>query len=425
MSAKAKKIDDCAMLFEIEVPKETLDKAFLEVYIEISKVANIPGFRPGKAPRELVEKHYAKDADAEVLKRVIGESYRMALKEHGVSPIGLPEISEVVFQRGKQLTFKAHIETRPKLNLKDYKGIKVEKRIVAIKDEDVDKTLQSLRERSAKYVAVEDRPAGMGDYVVSDLECFVDGKPIHQKRKNLWLFLDNEAVVPGLPAGIVGMKPGEERDIEVKLPENYPDKTAAAKFAKYHVCAREIKSRRLPDADDGFAKDLGRDNLEDLRKAINSELSARASVNAQIDMENRLLKTLADDNAFKVPKGLVKRQVELMVEDAKRRLVEKGFKKEDLDKKDKEFEEKFKDDAARQVRLLFILDEIARGENIDVSEKEIEEAYRTIAAETGKTETEVKEYYEKEGLIDSLAQRLREGKTIKFLIEKAEVVEKK
>lgn len=421
VKTKAKTAAECTTLFEIEIPKETIDKAFEEVYDEISKVANIPGFRIGKAPKDIVRKRHVNEAKEEVLKRLIPEAYKKALTQANINPIAMPEISEISFEEGKPLSFKAKVETRPSFKLKDYKGIKVERKKATIKNEDVDKTLENLRGLNAKYTAVEDRPVQTGDDVVSALECFVDGKPIHKKRENLWLHVDKDSFLPALSDGMVGMKKGEERDIDVVLPDKYPVKTAAGKPARYHVKAKEIKSRALPDLDDAFAKDLGKDTLENLKKEIRDELERRMNLNIEIEMENQLLKKLMDDNIFQVPPSLVKRQIDLMVEDAKTRLMEKGFKREDLDKKDNEFREKFKDDAPRQVRLLFVLDEIARIEKISASDGDLENAYKSISGQTGEKTEKIKDYYEKKDLIDSLKDKLREEKTTRFLLDNAEI----
>jgi len=424
MKAKRNNIEECTTLFDIEVPKEDIAKAFDEVYSEIIKVANISGFRTGKAPKELVVKHYSKNAKEEVLKRLIPEAYRVALEEHGINPIGLPEISEVNFDEDKILSFKARVDTRPKFKIKAYRGIKISKKKISVTAEEIGKALENLREISATYITVEDRAVQMGDYVVSDMECFVESKPVHKKRENLWLYVDKDSLVPGLSEHMVGMKKGDEKDIELTMPEKYPDKNVAGKSARYHIVAKDIKVRKLPELNDEFAKGLSKDNLEELKKEIQKELEYRAQVNAEIEAENELLNKLSDENEFQVPSSFVKRQLEYMVEDAKKHLVEKGFKKEDLDKKDGELKEKFKNDAVRRVRLLFILDEIAKAESIDVSEEDVNSAYKSVSAQTGKDEATVKDYYEKEELVDSLKDKIRETKTIKFLLDNAQITEK-
>ncbi len=422
--SKAKSIDECSTLLEIEASKEIIDKAFDEVYDEIVKVANIPGFRVGKAPKNMVKISYAKAAKEEVLKRLVPEGYKKALLEHGITPVGMPEISDLVFEEDKPLTFKARVEVRPKFKLKNYKGLSLSKKKAAVTDEDINNALKSLQDMHAKYISPEDRPVKMGDYVVSDLECTVDGKPIHKKRENLWLVMEKESFIPGLADKMTGLKKGESVDIDAKLPDKYPDPKFAGKEAKYHVLAKEIKERKLPDIDDELAKDLGKASLEELKAEISKELQARAISMSDIDVENQMLGKIIDDNVFSVPASFVARQLNHMVEDAKRKLLERGFGKEDLDKKDQEFKDKYKDDAEKQIRLLFILDEIAGKEKIEVSDEDIKEAYKTMAAQSGKTEDVVKAYYEKDNLIDSLRDKLREVKTIKYLLDNSKIIEK-
>ena len=424
MKFKAKSVEECSTLFEIEVSPQMIGRAFDEVYKDMAKVANIPGFRVGKAPVDMVKLHYAKDAKDEVLKRLIPEAYRQAVKEHNIDPVSLPDISDVSFEEDKPLSFKARVDTRPKFKLKEYKGIAIEKKKVVITDDDINKTLENLREVSAKYIAVEDRNVKADDYVVTDLECFSDGKPVHKKRESLWLTIDKDSFMTGLTEQMIGMKKGEERDIDVTLPEKYPDKNLAGKKVRYHVLVKEIKERKLPNVDDEFAKDIGRENVADLKKEVAREMEERAKANAEVEVENALLKKLVDEHSFKVPQSFITRQLELMVSDAKRRLEEKGFKKEDLDKRDKEFVDKFKGDAERQVRLLFILDAVATAEKIDVADKDLAEAYKNIAAQAGKTEAFVKDYYEREELVDNLCDKIREGKTVRFLLDNAKITEK-
>jgi len=423
VKTKAKELEECSTLFEIEVPKETVDQAFEKVYSEMTKVASIPGFRPGKAPKELVKKRYSKEAKKEVINHLIPDAYQKAVEEHKIDPIGYPDITDLVFEAGKAMSFKAKIDTRPKFKLKNYKGIEVEKKKTAVKDEDVDKALDNLRQYSAKYVAVEDRPARMDDYVVSDLDCLVDAKPAHKKRENLWLYIEKGSIMSGLTEKMIGMNKSEERDIEVELPKEYPDKNIAGKSAMYHVKVKEIKVRSLPNIDDEFAKDLGKENLADLKKEVAKELENKMRSDNEIAAENQLLNKIIDDNNFAVPSALVKKQIQMMSENAKVRLLEKGFKKEDLDKKDGELEERFKDDALKQVRLLFILDRIAKDEGVKADEKDLEDAYKSISIRSGKSEKEVKDHYEKEGLVDSLLERIREEKTISFLLKSAVIKE--
>jgi len=422
--SKVKKMEDCVACLDIEVSKDTIENAFEEVYDELVKVVTIPGFRTGKAPKDLVKKQYAKDAREEVLKRLIPDAYRKAVEEHKITPVGMPDISDLKFDEGKLLSFKARIDTRPEFKLKNYKALKLERKKVDVKAEDIDKTIESLRGVHAKYTDADDRPVAMGDYVIADMDCLVDGKPFHKKRENVWLSVDKESFIPGLGEKLVGMKKLEERDIESALPDKYPDKALAGKKAVYHVKINGIKVRELPNLDDEFAKDLGKENLSALKEEVAKELESRMKASSEIDLENQLLKKLMDDNNFAVPATFVKRQTDFMVENSKRRLEEKGFKREELDKKDDEFRAKCKDDAVRQVRLLFILDEIARAENIEADESDLQNSYNSIAIQANTTAEEVKKHYEKEEMVDNLLEKIREEKTIDFLLKNAEITEK-
>ena len=264
----------------------------------------------------------------------------------------------------------------------------------------------------------------MDDYVVSDLDCLVDAKPAHKKRENLWLYIDKGSIMSGLTEKMIGMNKNEERDIEVELSKEYPDKNIAGKKAMYHIKVKEIKVRSLPSVDDEFAKDLGKENLADMKKEVAKELENKMRSDNEIATENQLLNKIIDDNTFAVPSALVKKQAHMMSENAKARLLEKGFKKEDLDKKDSELEERFKADALRQVRLLFILNRIAKDEDIKADEKDLEDAYKSISIRSGKSEKEVKDHYEKEDLVDNLLEKIKEEKTIAFLLKNAEIKEK-
>jgi trigger factor len=236
--------------------------------------------------------------------------------------------------------------------------------------------------------------------------------------------LEKDSLVPGLAEKMVGMNKGEERDIETTVPEKYPDKAIAGKFAKYHIKAKEIKRRELPDLNDEFAKIFGKENMAGLKQDISKELEARAKADTEIDAENQVLNKVIDDNTFAVPSGFVSRQLEFMVEDAKRHLMEKGFKREDLDKKDGELKDRFKNEAARKVRLLFVLDDIARAEKIETADKDLDDAYKAISAQSQKSEEEVRAYYKKEDLVEDLKDKIREGKVIQFLLKSAEITEK-
>src|SRR3989338_530982 len=317
---KINRKESCQALFEIEVSREDIDRSLEEIYDEFVKIADIPGFRVGKAPRDLVKKRHRKAAEEEALKRLISKAYSMTLNEHKVHPISMPEITDVVFEEGKPLSFKAKVDTRPEVKLKDYKRIKIEKKKEELKEEDAEKTLENMRALNAKYIAAEDRPLAMGDYAVCDIECSVDGKPLHKRLENRWFAIEKDEPNPELIEKITGMKKLEERDCEGTLSDKYPNKNVAGKKAVYHVKLKEVKVKQLPDLDDEFAKDLGKDSLEALKNDIREELRTHIKRRIEQDMELQLLTALVGENTFSVPRSFVDAELSHLVEDAKAKL---------------------------------------------------------------------------------------------------------
>jgi len=424
MKSRIKHIEECTKLFRIEVPREVVDRIVEEVYNEIKKVAKIPGFRPGNAPRDLLEKHYSGDADEQALKRLVPESYKKALQEHKLIPVSSPHVFNVDFQKGKPLTFEAKVETRPNIKLKNYKAIKVGKRRISVSEDELKHALLKVREMQAKYNDVPG-PVKRGDYAVSEVEAFADGEPISKKNNNMWILAEKEASLLGMGEELIGLVKGEMKEIEAKLPDSYPDKKYAGRLAKFKVLVKEVKERALPELDDAFAKSIQLDSVDALKKEIESQLFARKQNNLNIDMKNQILDKLLRENKFSVPSGIVERQKEVLAKRLEAELLQKGLPKEDAEKKIKELDEKLISDAGSKVRIYFILDDIAAKENIDINEKDIEERLKLIASSTGQPVQEVKKYYEKENLTGGLAEELKEAKTLDFLLKEAQVTETK
>lgn len=411
-------------ILQIEIPPDLVEKVAEEVYQEIKRFAKIPGFRVGSAPQDLLEKHYSKDAKAEILKKLIPQGYKTAIETHKVVPIGLPSIFNISFEKGKPLTFEAEVDIRPNIKLRNYKGIKVKKKRISLSQQELDDAFSRLRDVYAKYSDVA-RPVRKGDYAVCDVEAFVEGKPITKKNNNMWVLADKEASLLGMGEELVGLTKGQAREIETKLPESYPDKKYAGKLAKFKVLVNEVKEKRLPALDDAFARDLKADNLEALKKEIESGLFKRKENALKIDMENQILEKLLKDNKFTVPANIVQRQKEVLVKRFEAELLRKGLHKDEVAKELDQKTQKLKEDARDRVRIYFILDDIALKEKIEINDKDIDERLKSLALSTGQSQGEVKKYYEKENLLGGLAEEIKEGKVLEFLLKEAEKIEEK
>lgn len=424
MKSKIKHIEECVKFFKIEVPHETVKQAVEEVYKSIKKVAKIPGFRPGSAPQDLLEKHFCKDAKEEVLKRLVPEGYQKALETHKIIPVGLPKICNIDFDEAKPLTFEAEVDSRPNTRLKNYKGIRITKKRIAVTQDEVSDALERLRSAYAAHENV-DRPVKKGDYAICDVEAFADGAAISKKNQNMWIQADKEASLLGLGEELVGLTKGQSKEIDTKLPENYPDKKYAGKSAKFKIVVNSVKEKILPPVDEAFAGKLNSESPEALKKEIESQLFLRKENALKVDLENQILDKFLKEAKFSVPPGLVKRQKEVLAKRLEMELVQKGMEKNEAQKKANEFDSKLDGDAKNRVKIYFILDDIAVKEKIDVNDKDIDDRFKSIAASAGKPAEEVRKYYEKENLLGGLAEEIKEMKVLEFLLKHAEISEVK
>jgi len=426
MKTKITNIDKCARLFEIEMPPEVVNEAFCEVYKKIKRTVKIPGFRIGAAPQDLLEKYHGKDAEEEALKCLITEGCRKTLNDHNINPVTLPEIMDIEFGRNKKLSFKAKIEIRPDIKFKKYKGIKVMKKKITVCSDEVSKALKRLQEINAEFVPlVENRSVLSGDYTICDIEAAVDGKPISKRHENLWVRADKDASMLGLGEKLIGLNCGDTKEIDVKLPDNYPDNKYSGKNARFKMVLKEIKIKKLHDIDDEFAKDLGKENLKTLEAEIRGQLVKRKEDEALIEIKNQILDELLKEYKFGVPPSVVRRQFEALLKQAEDELLSRGLHKDQVTEKKKELEPKLKIDAETKIKVYFLLDEISRLEHIELTDEDVNKALEDIGRLSNQSKDTVKEYYERNDLIDGLKEQLREEKTLDWLVSAALVEEEK
>jgi len=424
MKFHIKNIDPCRKLFKIEVPGDLVEEVAKEVYRQIKKAARIPGFRPGFAPQDLLEKHYSGDAREQILKRLIPEGYKRALEFHKVVPVGFPRVFNIDFQKDRPLIFEAEVDTRPVVKLKNYRRIKVRKKRISVSREEIGEGLSKLRQMYAKYRDVA-KPVEKGDYTVCCVEAFIDGKPITKKNENMWIQADKEASLLGMGEELIGLAKGQTKEISAKLPDDYPDKKYAGKLAKFKVRVNGVKEKHLAELNDDFAKQLKFENLDALRKAIESELYARKENSLKIDMKNQILEKFLKENKFSTPVGMVGRQKEVLAGRFEMELTRKGISREEAKKKVKELDSKLEQDARDKIRLYFILDDIAVREKIETSKNDVEERLKGMALSTGQDVEQIRKYYEKENLMDGLEEEIKESKVLDFLLKEADAMEEK
>ncbi|KPK38180.1 MAG: hypothetical protein AMJ78_10395 [Omnitrophica WOR_2 bacterium SM23_29] len=368
---KVRELAGSRRVFEIEVPQEAIIEKYGEVYSEIQKAAEIPGFRVGKAPRYLIETHYKDKAKEEVQKRLIADHVIRAVKDSGLNTIGSPIISDVMFESEKPLTFKAEVNVKPDVKLKSYKGLKAKKQKVNVSTEEVDKVVEELQERNAQLKDVEGRSAKVGDWCLCDAEVVIEGKPA-EKNEGVWFPLNSKSTKREFLDQLIGSSPGDTKVVKTTLPINYPRKEQAGKEAQFLVTVNQIKERILPHIDDEFAKDLGGfKSLLELRGHIREELTKIKEQDARFQMEDDLINQLIKSTNFEAPTLMVDSEMGRLLKDARARLLYMGYKKEDIESQEPKMSEKLREEATKKVKGFFILEKVAEMEGIKVTEEEV------------------------------------------------------
>jgi trigger factor len=426
MKHRYKDIEGSRRQFHIEISSDEMKSRLDAAFEGIRKTANIPGFRKGKAPRELLEKYHGNAAREKVLSDAVGDSYRTALKESNTLPVGMPRISEVDYRDGQDVTYKATVDMRPKVDLMPYSKIKVKKGKLDVNEKEVDDYIASLRESYAQFKSVEDRRSKPGDHLICDVRCERDGKPVCDERKNIWLALDEGQTVPELLEGLLGAEKGETREIRAQLPDSDGKPGGPEKEALFTVRINEIKEKQLPEIDDEFVKRLGTyKNLAELREAAGKDLMRKREKQIRVDISNNILAQLLKGSRFSPPRGLIDEEKERLIKEATEELRSRKIKEDDITKQIGLMDGRFTEEAARRVKLYFILEEISKRENISVTTRELDDVMDLMAKQSNTTKEKVREYYTKNKMLGYFRSQLREEKIIDFLISKAEIKEEK
>ncbi|MDD5449122.1 MAG: trigger factor [Candidatus Omnitrophica bacterium] len=422
MKKKITHIEENRKAFDIEIPAKDVKTRKDELFNKIGKTAAVPGFRMGKAPRDLLEKHYGDRVLKEVIEDLISDSYQKAINEEGFIPLGLPDISDIKLDDSSSLSFKAEFNIRPRIELKDYKALKITKKSVEIKEKDVRESVEALRESSAKFKNAENRPVRLGDYIVCDSEILVEGKPISKKRENIWMPIEEKSYIPNLSAALMGANLNDEKEIESTIPADFSNKEYADKKAIFKIKVKEIKEKILPQIDDEFAKDLGYNNLSALEESVRKMLERQAELKTRHEMEHQVIERLLENANFTVPTSLVEEQLKYLIAEEKERLIKQGLKEPDIEAKEKELEARLRPVSEKQVKTMFILDEIAHKEKISVSSEELDETLEEIAKRHNQGKAKIEKYYKDNDLLSNLKMELRNGKILDLLIKQANIV---
>lgn len=406
----------------IEIPSEVVDAEIDRLAHDYSRQARLPGFRPGKVPATVVKRRFREQILHDVMHGLIPRAVEEALHERGIEPVDRPNIKDVALREGQPLKFTAAIETVPPFDPGDLSTLEARRPSTDVTDENVDETMQRLRQRAAKFEPVEGRPVTDGDTVVLDIER-TDRDGESERHEDVSIELGSPANPPGFDANLIGLSPGGSKTFDVHFPEDYAVAEMANADVTYSVAVKEVRRRVLPELDDEFAKDLGEfDSLAALRDRVRADLQEEAAENATRQVRADILRQLAQRVTFELPSSLVEREIERRLEEFARQLIQQNVDPRQAGIDWSQFREAQREPARASVASALALDEVARRENLTVSNEELEAEIGQLAARAGRTPAAVRAQLEKEGGLARLSTGLRREKAVDLALSRARML---
>ena len=411
---------------EITVDAAKFDEAIKKVYFKSAKYFNIPGFRKGKAPMQIVEKYYGKEIFFEdAFNEIAGEALEEAVKENKLEVVSRPDIDITQIEKGKDLIFTAIMQTKPEAELGKYKGIEIKKIEYNVSDEDIEHELGHMQEHNARLVSIEDRPVESGDITTIDFEGFVDGKAFEGgKAEGHELEIGSKTFIPGFEDQIIGMKIDEEKDIQVKFPDEYFSKELAGKDAIFKVKVHEIKKKELPKLDDEFAKDVSEfDTLKELKEDIKQKQQKQNDEKAKYETQDAVIKAVCENVKVEIPSGMVEMEIDNMIQNMEQRLSYQGLKLEQylqmMGKTEEEMKKEYEPQAIEGIKSRLAIEAVIKAEKIEATDEEIDEKLKEMAKNYGKENDE--EFLKNENVRNYIKEGLASEKAMDFLVANAKM----
>ena len=420
---KTKNNNELKLEFTIEAKK--FDEGMKKVYSKSAKYFNIPGFRKGKAPMAMVEKQYGSEIFYEdTFNEIVPEEYERELKENNIEAVSKPDIEVKQIGKGQDLIFTAIVQTKPEVKLGKYKGIELKKIEYNVTDADIEHELGHMADRNSRLVTVEDRPVENGDITVIDFEGFVDGKAFEGgKAENHELTIGSNTFIPGFEDQIVGMKTGEEKDINVTFPEEYFSEELKGKDAVFKIKLHEIKRKELPKLDDDFAKDTSEfDTLKELKDSIKEKLEHENKHRAEHETEDAAIKAVVDTAEVDIPSGMIETELDNMIRDMEQRMAYQGMKFEQylqmIGKSMEDFRKENEEMAKNSVKTRLTLEAIVNAEKVEPKQEDVDSRLKEMAEMYGQKEEDLKK---NEQFVNYVKDSLKNEAVIRFIIDNAKL----
>lgn len=424
MKVSVNEVSGCAKEIQVEIPAEDIQVRVDEIYGKITQEAKLPGFRKGKVPLTVIKKQYKSNVREEMIQHQLPEYLREALIEHKIDPVAQPRITHLQFEEGSPLKFVASIEVKPAFVLKEYKGLKIKKEKTKVDSEDVEKTLDTIRQQQADFILAEDRAAQNDDLVVIDFEGRIDGKTFEGGKANRYpVLLGSASLLKDFEANLIGLKKGETKVFKITFPEGYGNEKIQGKEAEFTVTLREVKEKKLPELDDAFALKVGKfQSVQEMKERVATDLKSHKEVEQRSKMIEQIAEKLMADHPLEVPVSLVNMEQQRLIQQGVERLKGQGVDAGKwTDAQKKEFVESLKPIAQKNVHMALLVEKISESENIRCEEKDFEAYLEKISAGSNQPPDAVKRYLQQQNRLESVKEWIQYEKTLDFLIASAQI----
>ena len=410
---------DCKRSLEIEVPLEEVEHARERVTNSIKQRIRLPGFRPGKAPLSLIQSRFESEIRSEVLEVLLPQAFRDKVQKDDLKVVGTPDISDLQFEPGQPIRFKAVFEVAPQFELGEYRGVPVKYEEPTVTDEEVEKRLEAMRESKADYVNLDPRPIENGDFVLVHLKSLSGlAEPIDQ---DVQIEVGAEDTLPACTENLLGAPPDEAKELDLTYPEDYGQERLAGKTVRFELTPKVIRRKELPALDDEFAQDLGDYKaLDELKEAIRKSIFHEKQYLAQQTAKEALIDKLVEGNEFPVPEVYIDRQIENQVRAQLRDLAGKGVDPNTVKLDWQKVKESQREKALRNVKASLLLEKISEKEGIKPTKDEVDREVQRIARQEREAIPVTRARLEKEGALARIADHIQAEKTLHFLFEQAQ-----
>jgi trigger factor len=417
MKVQVEELSPVEKKLSIEVDSARVADELTRAYTMIGRQVRLPGFRQGKVPRRILEQRFREQVEDDVIQRVVQTAYIEAITEHNVEPVSQPQVTNSGIKPGQPFSFEARVEVKPKVEVKDYREIPLKKTEVTVDDAQVTEQIEKMRQAQATLEPITDREvAQAGDFAMVDYEATIDGQPFTgSKAEGVTAEIVPGELVDSNIAALEGVKVGDTKEIDYAFPPDYRVEEVKGKTGRFKVHLKGLKKKAVPELNDELAKELGAQTVDELRTRLKSNLEATQRSKIQQEEREALMKALIERNPFEVPKAMVERAIDSMLEGAMRQMQRSGLDVRNLGLDMMRLRDEMRERAVQEVKGSLLFEAIATKEGIQATDADIDKKIEELAKEAGQPVASIRQYFKSQDDRFRLALRLQEEKTIEFL----------